>query len=56
MQMTKELEKRLKIMERFNQRSKQMEERFYYGKIFVHNDIMTSCMQQTDIFLLFLLI
>ena len=40
MQMTKELEKRLKIMERFNQRSKQMEERLYYGKIFVHNDIM----------------
>ena len=41
MQMTKELEKRLKIMERFNQkRSKQTEERLYYGKIFVHNDIM----------------
>ena len=41
MQMTKELEKRLKIMERFNhQRSKQTEERFYYDKIFVHNNIM----------------
>ena len=40
MQMTKELEKRLKIMERFNQRSKQMEERLYYDKIFVHNNIM----------------
>ena len=41
MQMTKELEKRLKIMERFNhKRSKQTEERLYYGKIFVHNDIM----------------
>ena len=41
MQMTKELEKRLKIMDRFNQkRSKQTEERLYYGKIFVHNDIM----------------
>ena len=39
--MTKELEKRLKIMERFNhKRSKQTEERLYYGKIFVHNDIM----------------
>ena len=36
MQMTKELEKRLKIMQRFNQN-----ERFFYGdKIFVHNDIM----------------
>ena len=41
MQMTKELEKRLKIMQRFNQkRSKQTEERLYYGKIFVHNNIM----------------
>ena len=41
MQMTKELEKRLKIMERFNhKRSKQTEERLYYDKIFVHNDIM----------------
>ena len=41
MQMTKELEKRLKIMQRFNQkRSKQTEERLYYDKIFVHNDIM----------------
>ena len=36
MQMTKELEKRLKIMQRFNQ-----DKRFFYGdKIFVHNDIM----------------
>ena len=41
MQMTKELEKRLKIMERFtHKRSKQTEERLYYGKIFVHNNIM----------------
>ena len=42
MQMTKELEKRLKIMERFNQkRSKQAQAIFfYYDKIFVHNDIM----------------
>ena len=39
MQMTKELEKRLKIMKRFNQRSK-MKERLYYDKIFVHNNIM----------------
>ena len=36
MQMTKELEKRLEIMQRFNQN-----ERLFYGdKIFVHNDIM----------------
>ena len=36
MQMTKELEKRLKIMQRFNQNK-----RFFYGdKIFVHNNIM----------------
>ena len=41
MQMTKELEKRLKIMRRFNQkRSKWCEERLYYDKIFVHNNIM----------------
>ena len=41
MQMTKELEKRLKTMQRFNQkRSKWGEERLYYGKIFVHNNIM----------------
>ena len=41
MQMTKELEKRLKIMQRFNQkRSKWCEERLYYDKIFVHNNIM----------------
>ena len=39
MQMTKELEKRLKIMKRFNQRS-EMKERLYYDKIFVHNNIM----------------
>ena len=36
MQMTKELEKRLKIIQRFNQNK-----RFFYGdKIFVHNGIM----------------
>ena len=36
MQMTKELEKRLKIMQRFNRNK-----RFFYGdKIFVHNNIM----------------
>ena len=36
MQMTIELEKRLKIMQRFN-----LNKRFFYGdKIFVHNDIM----------------
>ena len=36
MQMTKELEKRLKIMQHFNQNK-----RFFYGdKIFVHNNIM----------------
>lgn len=42
MQMTEELEKRLKIMQRFNQkRSKQAQAIFfYYDKIFVHNDIM----------------
>ena len=41
MQMTKELEKRLKLMQRFNKkRSKEREERLYYGKIFVHNNIM----------------
>ena len=41
MQMTKELEKRLKLMQRFNQkRSKWGEERLYYDKIFVHNNIM----------------
>ena len=41
MQMTKELEKRLKIMQRFNQkRSKWGKERLYYDKIFVHNNIM----------------
>ena len=41
MQMTKELEKRLKIMQRFNQkRSKWGEERLFYDKIFVHNNSM----------------
>ena len=42
MQMTEELEKRLKIMQRFNQkRSKRYGRRFFYhDKIFVHNDIM----------------
>ena len=35
MQMTEELEKRLKLMQRFNQNK-----RFYCDKIFVHNDIM----------------
>ena len=41
MQMTKELEKRLKLMRRFNQkRSKWREGRLYNDKIFVHNDIM----------------
>ena len=42
MQMTEELEKRLKTMQRFNQkRSKQVQRIFfYYDKIFVHNDIM----------------
>ena len=42
MQMTEELEKRLKIMQRFNQkRSKQVQRiLFYYDKIFVHNNIM----------------
>lgn len=41
MQMTEELEKRLKIMTRFNQkRSKYGARFFYYDKIFVHNDIM----------------
>ena len=41
MQMTEELEKRLKIMQRFNQkRSKYGKRFFYYNKIFVHNDIM----------------
>lgn len=41
MQMTEELEKRLKLMQRFNQkRSKWYEEKFYHNKIFVHNNIM----------------
>ena len=43
MQMTEELEKRLKLMQRFNQkRSKQVRIFFYYDKIFVHNNIMYS--------------
>ena len=45
MQMTKELEKRLKLMQRFNQvmgdkRSFYIKKRIYNDKIFVHNDIM----------------
>ena len=43
MQMTKELEKRLALMQRFNQvpgSKRCTEERIYNNKIFVHNDIM----------------
>ena len=45
MQMTKELEKRLKLMQLFNQvlgdkRSMYIKKRIYNDKIFVHNDIM----------------
>ena len=45
MQMTEELEKRLKLMQHFNQvlgdkRSMYTKKKFYNGKIFVHNDIM----------------
>lgn len=41
MQMTEELEKRLKLMQRFNQkRSKYGARFFYYDKIFVHNGII----------------
>ena len=45
MQMTKELEKRLKLMQRFNQvmgdkRSMYIKTKIYNDKIFVHNDIM----------------
>ena len=43
MQMTKELEKRLALMQRFNQvlgSKRRTEERIYSNKIFVHNDIM----------------
>lgn len=43
MQMTKELEKRLKLMQYFNQAlgsKRYNEERIYNNKIFVHNDIM----------------
>lgn len=39
MQMTKELEKRLKIMKRFNQKGGN-KKLFYHDKIFVHNNIM----------------
>ena len=41
--MTKELEKRLKLMQRFNQvlgSKRHKEEKIYNDKIFVHNDIM----------------
>ena len=43
--MTKELEKRLKLMQRFNQvlgdkRSTYINTKIYTDKIFVHNDIM----------------
>ena len=42
MQMTKELEERLKLMQRFNQKRKKRYGRifFYHDKIFVHNGIM----------------
>ena len=43
MQMTKELEKRLKLMQHFNQVSgdkRYTQKRIYNDKIFVHNDIM----------------
>ena len=45
MQMTKELEKRLRLMQRFNQvlgdkRSMYIKKKIYNDKIFVHNDIM----------------
>ena len=41
MQMTKELEKRLKLMQHFNQKRKWYGRRFfYYDKIFVNNGIM----------------
>lgn len=42
MQMTKELEKRLTLMQRFNQvlDKRNTPERVYHNKIFVHNDIM----------------
>ena len=45
MQMTKELEKRLKLMQRFNQilgdkRSMYTKKKFFNDKIFVHNNIM----------------
>ena len=41
MQMTEELEKRLKIMQHFNQKISNYSQKFFYcDKIFVHNDIM----------------
>lgn len=44
MQMTKELEKRLKLMQRFNQvhdrATKYKQEKCYHNKIFIHNDVM----------------
>ena len=44
MQMTKELEERLKLMQRFNQvmgdKRSYTQTRIYHDKIFVHNDIM----------------
>ena len=43
MQMTKELEKRLKLMQRFNQvkgSKSYTQKRIYNDKIFVHNDVM----------------
>lgn len=40
MQMTKELEKRLKLMQHFNQKKRYGRRFFYYDKIFVHNGIM----------------
>ena len=42
MQMTKELEKRLKLMQRFNQvlNKGSTTEKIYNNKIFIHNDIM----------------
>lgn len=41
MEMTKELEKRLELMRRFNQKlAKYSGDRVYYDRIFVHNDLM----------------
>lgn len=41
MQMTKELEKRLKIMKRFNQKGRN-KKLFYHDKIFVHNNMYAT--------------